>query len=62
MPGWMVNLLSLCVATPERTLTWPLPAGTLNYVKLTDLKPDTTYYYVYGDVVRTPVFPERAHL
>ncbi|BDA47385.1 probable inactive purple acid phosphatase 27 [Coccomyxa sp. Obi] len=27
-----------------------LDPGTLNYVKLTDLKPDTTYYYVYGDV------------
>lgn len=26
-------------------------AGTLNYVKLTGLKPDTIYYYVYGDVV-----------
>ena len=26
-------------------------AGTLNYVKLTGLKPDTAYYYIYGDVV-----------
>lgn len=26
-------------------------AGTLNYVLLTGLKPDTVYYYVYGDVV-----------
>jgi hypothetical protein len=29
-----------------------MAAGTLNYVKLKNLEPDTAYYYTCGDVVR----------